>query len=66
MERDYILPNNKKNQQTHSTQSNNLKTHTGEHDVLVVLSTGVDVGILDHLEHHIRHATLLTVHYKER
>ena len=33
--------------------------------MLVVLSTSVNVGILDHLKHHVRHATLLTVHYKK-
>jgi hypothetical protein len=34
---------------------------TGEHNVLVVLRARVDVGILDHLEHHVRHAALLGV-----
>ena len=44
---------------------NPKQTRTGEHDVLVVLGTSVNVGILDHLKHHVRHATLLAVHYKK-
>ena len=30
--------------------------------MLVVLGARVDVGVLDHLEDHVRHAALLAVH----
>ena len=45
-----------------STHPINNTVHTREDDVLVVLGARVDVGVLDHLEDHVRHAALLAVH----